>query len=344
MSAKLLQKIAKSAQQGRLHQGFYLLESDQEARKSLLLELAALLIIPARDGDEIAQGKAAHTNANFTRALSRVEQGNHPDVLVLAHPEQAIDLEELRKLGQRLAFAPLESPRRVVLFLDSSELSAAHANSLLKVLEEPPAYAHFLFGAADSSDLLPTIRSRLVQLSAGALTNREPSTALAQAFPSATAAEIQAALSWSYGDLSGARQLLTDNEHLKLLERAQKEFFAALLAQNSLPGTAFDFVDLVKTPAERLAIARLWLGLCRDLSVCFNATADDRERKGWGTDYFARSIREIQERIPRIKREALDEFGAWLSDWLERTEANVNPKALLLELLSKLQRAGQESA
>jgi len=50
------------------------------------------------------------------------------------------------------------------------------ANSLLKVLEEPPAYAHIILLSDNPGELLPTIRSRcaLVRLGAVPPSHLEP--------------------------------------------------------------------------------------------------------------------------------------------------------------------------
>jgi DNA polymerase-3 subunit delta' len=55
------------------------------------------------------------------------------------------------------------------------------ANSLLKVLEEPPEYATLLLLTTNAGELLPTIRSRCVTFTLGALPVAELESALASA-------------------------------------------------------------------------------------------------------------------------------------------------------------------
>ena len=59
--------------------------------------------------------------------------------------------------------APSEGKDKIYIFPTAKFMSEA-ANSLLKVLEEPPEYAHLLLLAENPSDLLPTIRSRCSQM------------------------------------------------------------------------------------------------------------------------------------------------------------------------------------
>ena len=52
-----------------------------------------------------------------------------------------IAVEHLRQLQRELAFAPTESPRKIGLIFAAERMHPAGANSLLKLLEEPPARA-----------------------------------------------------------------------------------------------------------------------------------------------------------------------------------------------------------
>jgi DNA polymerase III subunit delta' len=63
---------------------------------------------------------------------------------------------------------PAEARRAVYIFTSSAFMKEA-ANSLLKVLEEPPAHASIFLLAENPGDLLPTIRSRAAIVRLGAL-------------------------------------------------------------------------------------------------------------------------------------------------------------------------------
>ena len=54
---------------------------------------------------------------------------------------------------------PGEAPRKIFIFTAANFMKEA-ANSLLKVLEEPPATVHIIILAENPGELLPTIRSR----------------------------------------------------------------------------------------------------------------------------------------------------------------------------------------
>jgi DNA polymerase-3 subunit delta' len=94
----------------------------------------------------------------------------HPDVLILPPdpPQLLIKLGQVRTLIQRAQYLPSEAPRKVFILTASSFMKEA-ANSLLKVLEEPPDYAHLIILAENPGELLPTIRSRCATVRLGAL-------------------------------------------------------------------------------------------------------------------------------------------------------------------------------
>ena len=80
-----------------------------------------------------------------------------------------IFLPLVRVLHRRAQMRPAMAKRKVFVVGDAERLvpqasSPEAANALLKVLEEPPPDTWFILTAAEPAALLPTIRSRLVQL------------------------------------------------------------------------------------------------------------------------------------------------------------------------------------
>ncbi len=88
---------------------------------------------------------------------------SHPDVLVIPPdpPQMMIKVDQVRHVIQTIYFRPTEGGRRVYIFTDSAFMKEA-ANSLLKVLEEPPEFATIFLLAENPGAFLPTIRSRAV--------------------------------------------------------------------------------------------------------------------------------------------------------------------------------------
>lgn len=97
-------------------------------------------------------------------ACRKVLAGIHPDVATVrdeAHKNIAVDV--VRSLRADAYIRPNEGRRKVYIFPDCSLLDGKAQNVLLKVVEDGPVHAAFLFCAANSAVLLPTIRSRTAE-------------------------------------------------------------------------------------------------------------------------------------------------------------------------------------
>ncbi|MGA9389285.1 MAG: DNA polymerase III subunit delta' [Candidatus Sulfotelmatobacter sp.] len=85
----------------------------------------------------------------------------HPDVLVIPPdpPQMMIKVDQVRRVIETIYYRPSEARERVYIFTDSAFMKEA-ANSLLKVLEEPPEFVTIFLLSENAGELLPTIRSR----------------------------------------------------------------------------------------------------------------------------------------------------------------------------------------
>ncbi len=110
------------------------------------------------------------------RVARAIDAGTLPDVRSLSPPPSRItsiaqvwpraghkDHSPDSALLRDLQFEPMAAPKRVFLIFDAEGLGRGGAdagNSLLKTLEEPPPYAHFILTAASTGGVMPTIVSR----------------------------------------------------------------------------------------------------------------------------------------------------------------------------------------
>lgn len=120
------------------------------------------------------------TDKKDTRVL--IQQ--HPDVLIVPPdpPQLLIKLGQVRTLIQSAQYLPAEAPRKIFILTAASFMKEA-ANSLLKILEEPPDYAHLILCAENTGELLPTIRSRCAVVRLGGLPVEEVEMLLADQRP-----------------------------------------------------------------------------------------------------------------------------------------------------------------
>ena len=91
----------------------------------------------------------------------KVLEGLHPDFITVDDPEhKTVSVDVIRQARADIFVQPNESDRKIYLFPRAQDMGLPGQNALLKVLEEPPAYAVFLLLADNPEKLLPTVRSR----------------------------------------------------------------------------------------------------------------------------------------------------------------------------------------
>lgn len=167
----------------------------------------------------------------------KVREGIHPDVTVVQDTEHKnIAVDVIRQVRADAYIRPNEGGRKVYLFPDCAILTETDQNVLLKVVEEGPPYAAFLFCAENPAAVLPTLRSRCVELKlrpAGEAerTLSEDAQALCRAIGGkkrGSVAEVLVRLEKSKCTREGLQTLL---------EETYGAFAAALLAQYGRPET-----------------------------------------------------------------------------------------------------------
>jgi len=164
-------------------------------------------------------GQAADLEARFAEAVeareslregdkkeTRILIQTHPDLLIIPPdpPQMMIKVDQVRKVIESIYYRPAEAKERVYIFTDSSFMKEA-ANSLLKVLEEPPEFATIFLLTDNVGELLPTIRSRAMTFTLGALAAEEIERDLARQHPEWTAKQRSLVARLAQGAVGRAR-------------------------------------------------------------------------------------------------------------------------------------------
>lgn len=253
---QLKSKLAPALREDRLSHAYILAGPEGSGRRTLARLLAAAM--------ECTAGalRPCCVCPQCRKALS----GTHPDVVTVDDTEhKGVSVAVVREARGDLFIRPNEGRRKVYLFPRAMDMNAAGQNSLLKVLEEPPDYGAFLLVTDAPQKLLPTIRSRCVELRLAPLSREVCIAALQSAFPGKDPSALEAAYLRSGGYYGQAAKLLCEGSGL----RPQTLRFAEVCAQRDRLGLTELLAPMERFSRDQLQpILTEWLSLVSEaLSV-----------------------------------------------------------------------------
>lgn len=198
---------------------FYLLSGPRGSGKHTLADLiAAAMLCESPDGP---CGVCRHCR----KALGH----SHPDYITIDDPtKKTVPVDLIREARSDIFIRPNEGKRKIYLFPRAQDMGIPGQNALLKVLEEPPSYGVFLLLTDNPEKLLPTVRSRCVELKLRAIPDGVLRRRLRTEFPEASDDTISAALMRSGGYLGQARELLSGEG----ISENAKQFAAAFAVRD----------------------------------------------------------------------------------------------------------------
>ena len=197
--------LAASAAGGHLCHA-YLFYGTKGVGKRTLAKWFAAGILCTGSGE-----KPCFSCGSCKKALS----GNHPDFYCYEGKPgpNSIHIETIREIRSDAYIRPNDGDYKVYLIPNAEDMSIGAANALLKVLEEPPAYAVFLL-TANNKDMVPeTIRSRCILLELYPADETEIAAALRELLPERTEQEVLQTAALSGGNLGHALAILENEEY-----------------------------------------------------------------------------------------------------------------------------------
>lgn len=90
----------------------------------------------------------------------KIDRLSHPDLRTIEAKEGSIKIEQIRTLRREAAYSLYEGKKKVWIVRDADKFTQEAANSLLKILEEPPPRVVIILISQTQEKLLPTILSR----------------------------------------------------------------------------------------------------------------------------------------------------------------------------------------
>ncbi len=226
-------------------------------------------------------------------SCKKMETGSHPDFLHVVPEKGAIKIAQVRELIKQLSFAPYEAETRLVLIEDVHTMRQEAANSLLKMLEEPPADNILILTAGTSGNVLQTIISRCQIIPFYSLTAEETQMILMQQEEEMDRETARLLARLSEG--SPGKGLLFYQKDLVPL----RDELVALLAKTSSSSDlntgellllAERMAALKENLSHLLGLIRLWLRDCLFVFYGYEEDAGNvNTRKGWNShQYFAK--------------------------------------------------------
>lgn len=154
---------------------------------------------------------------------------HHPDIIEVAGGKgpRSFPVEAVRQVRASAAVGPNDAARKVWLLIHVQNMSEQAQNALLKLIEEPPPYALFLLTCDSRFRVLPTVRSRCMELSLGPVAEAEAAAALRMQDDALSEDEALAAARMAGGLIGQAKQGLYDGTFAA--SRAFCETFASAL-------------------------------------------------------------------------------------------------------------------
>jgi DNA polymerase-3 subunit gamma/tau len=146
----IVKTISNEIESGNISHA-YLFSGHRGTGKTTLARIFAKAInCQNRKGSEPCNKCASCLEINNGKAIDLIE--------IDAASNRGID--EIRSIREGIKFSPTFLKYKVLILDEAHQLSKDAANALLKILEEPPAYAVFILATTEAHKMIPTIASR----------------------------------------------------------------------------------------------------------------------------------------------------------------------------------------
>lgn len=194
-------------------------------KKTIADYLAALLVCES-------ENKPCFQCRSCNNALEKC----HPDIIYAEHSGKlgGFSVDTIRNICTDAYIKPNNGETKVYVLTDADNITVQAQNSLLKLIEEPPAYAYFIFTASSKNIFLETVLSRIISLSVSEVSKEEATEALLSKGISGEDAEK------SYGVFNGNIGMCLEYLNSDTLKQAVK--YTTDTVQAILSGKEYDML------------------------------------------------------------------------------------------------------
>ncbi len=261
------------------------------------------------------------------RGCRRFESGNHPNFMVVEPDGQDIKKDQILQVIMEMNKTSLEAGRKIYVIQRADRLNPSSANTLLKILEEPEGQVHAILLTEKPYAILPTIRSRVQQISFPSIPRDERVKSLIQ---QGLTASMAATVSMVTNDIEEALVLAKDEQFaqarktvLKLVEVAETNVHEAMLCVQE------DWLPTFKEKEETELGLDLLLFAYRDL-VAVKANPD-------AMCAYPDIMHFYQQRVLHVTYEQLSDKIQAILKAKQQLHRNMNRTLLMEQLMLNLQ-------
>jgi len=103
----------------------------------------------------------------------KIEKSEHPDLHIIENGEAQIKIEDIRNILREASFRPYAGAMKVFIIDNAHKLNTESANSLLKILEEPPKSTLIILITHKPQNIIRTVLSRCRMIKFSSLVRAE---------------------------------------------------------------------------------------------------------------------------------------------------------------------------
>ncbi len=255
------------------------------------------------------------------------ENNSFPDVIEIAREKKEVRIEQTRFLKQTAYLRPMTARKRVFIVHEADKMSEESANSVLKVLEEPPLFTHIVLITENPHLIQPTILSRCQVLNFAGIAKEEIEKILidknypedqARVLSLLAGGNLERALGLEWEEVRGERREAWD----LLLSLLRREESSPFLQKFALPQR-----HMIEEEFKR--ILEIFASFCRDL-ILIKEQGDSQ----WllNPDYEEK-LREAESRLSlRKAMESLDDIDDALTALDKSMNTNLLASAFFLKI------------
>lgn len=311
-----VKKILKKAlQKNRIPNSLLFCGPEGVGKREMALVLAKAVNCQQKEGD------ACETCASC-RAINA---GNFPDVMEIQPEKEVLKIEQMRMLRNIAYLKPMVGKKRIFIVREAEKMTEEAANSLLKILEEPPLFSYIILMTHNPFLVLSTIKSRCQILNFLPISKEDIEKILVDEGYEERKARIISLL--VRGNLKQA--LSFEWEEIQAKRKQTWQLFFSLTGREGV----FHFLRNL-TSSQRTLIRDEWehvleilASFCRDLILIKEKSSD---RLLMNPDY----VEEIREAEKLLGREHLIDFMAKIDYAIYALQKNLNLNLLASSFFS----------